>query len=365
MAFTFFTTLGLYLFLRAQNLPKLLPLSITAFVFAIYSYFPARIFIPLFCIGLSLIYFRFFLIHKKVTIITFLVLIILLFPFIQNLFSPIGFARWHQVNIFSNPPENNAVFQHIISNYFGHFSVDFLFLKGDIDMPGQFVTRHSIRGLGELYLFQLPLVAFGLFSLLKRRNKSFLILLLWLLLYPVGSMFTTDNSPQGTRSIIGVIPFQILSAIGIIYLLHIASKIKKPFYAASISVSLIIVIVSLFSYVSLYFTSYVNYSSDFWGWQYGARDIVHYFAFHETKYDNLIMAPEFNAPEIFFKFYAPNTCKKCVVGLPDTYYHPELKQLFVVTPTYLEVHPAYKFSTRKIIYYPNGLIAFRIGEIVK
>jgi len=52
----------------------------------------------------------------------------------------------------------------IIYSYLNQFSIDFLFTKGDIDFPGQFITRHSIRGIGQLYLFQLPFLVFGLLS---------------------------------------------------------------------------------------------------------------------------------------------------------------------------------------------------------
>ncbi len=268
MAFVFFTTIGLYFFLKAQLKPKFLYLSLTSFALAMYCYFPARIFIPLFGLGLFAIYFRFFLSHKKESILSFILLLILLAPFIQNLLSPVGLARWQQVNIFSNPPQKQTITTHILSNYFRHFSADFLFLKGDIDMPGQFISRHSIRGIGELYLLQLPLIVFGAIMLFKKKSKAFFALLLWLVLYPMGSIFTIDESPQATRSIIGTLPFQILSAAGVVYLLRITLGFKKYFQLAFISTSSIVLIISFANFLSNYFISYPNYSSDFWGWQY-------------------------------------------------------------------------------------------------
>ena len=306
MPFVFFTTLGLYLFLKALKIPKLLPFSIISFTLGLYSYFPARIFIPLFGIGLLLIYFRFFIQHKKETIITGVLLLFLLLPFILNFFSSADFARWEQVNIFSNPPKNETVLQHIAANYWGNFSADFLFLKGDSGMPGEFITRHSVQGMGELYLFQLPLIIFGLFYLLKRNKKFFLVILLWLILYPTGSMFTADG-PQATRTIIGVVPFQILAAAGAVYLLNFISKQKKLIYSAIVLTSIIVIIISVINYLSLYFIYYPSYSSDFWGWQYGAKEIVNYFSLHQSDYDNLIMAPQFNSPKYFLAFIPPMT----------------------------------------------------------
>lgn len=77
------------------------------------------------------------------------------------------------------------------------------------------------------------------------------------------------------------------------------------------------------------------------------------------------MAPEFNAPEIFFKFYAPNNCFKCKIGLPSNDYNPNLNQLFAVTPDYFNKNPTIKLNVQKYIYYPNNNIAFMIGSITR
>src|SRR5258708_3809680 len=227
MAFVFFTTFGLYLFIKAHNKPRLLPFAIVSFALAMYSYFPARLFIPIFGIGIFLYSFRFFLLHIKETVISTIILIVFMIPFFQNLLAPEGLARWEQVNIFTTPPVNESVFHHIATNYLDHFSLDFLFLKGDIDMPGQVISRHSVRGVGELYLFQLPLFLLGLVSLIKRRNKLVFLLFLWLLLFPVCILFIPIINPFSTRSIIVSIPFQIFSAISFLYLFSFLFKMMK------------------------------------------------------------------------------------------------------------------------------------------
>lgn len=365
MPFCLFTTLGLFFFLKAQEKPKFLYLSLASFALAMYCYFPARIFIPLFGIGLFMLYFRFFTTHKKIAAIGSLLLIFLLIPFLQNFFSPVGLERWKQVNIFSNPPQGRTITQHITTSYLRHFSFDFLFSKGDIDMPGQFISRHSVRGIGELYLFQFPLIIFGIYSLFKKDKKTLFSLLLWLAIYPVGSVLTVDESPQATRSIIGVIPFQILSAAGVLWLFQIKFKAKKLLHPALSIALAIIIIVSTFNYLSLYFTSYPLYSSGYWGWQYGPREVVSYFVENEKNYDDLYMIGEFNAPYIFFKFYAPHDCQKCKIGLPSDSFVGNRKQLFALTPDYLQKNPQLKFALEKSIYYPNGDIAFQIGLVVQ
>jgi 4-amino-4-deoxy-L-arabinose transferase-like glycosyltransferase len=366
MPYILFTVIGVYSFLKSQKRIEMLYLSIIFFALAIYCYFPARIFIPLFGLGIIIIYHRFFWHYKKESILGLFLSILLLAPLLAHLISPFGFSRWQQISIFSNPPNNETIYQHIINNYASHFSLDFLFLKGDIDMSGQFITRHSVRGIGELYLYQLPLIILGFIFLIKKRSWNPLtILFLWLIIYPTGSMFTVDRNAQATRSIIGVIPFQILSAVGFYYFFALISKFKKFLNIILIFCCLTVVFIYFINYLNLYFVKYPLYSSDFWGWQYGARDTVKYFAANEQKYDRLIIAPEFNSPEIFFKFYAPKSCLKCSVGLPDTSYNPLLKQLFAITPSYLQSHQDLKFNTLKTIYYPNQSIAFKIGEVVQ
>ncbi len=378
MPWVFFTTLGLYLFLKAQERPWILPAAMVSFALALYSYFPARIFVPLLGIGLCLIYYRFFLTHWRETLVSAAVLAICLVPFVQNLFAPGGFARWQQVSVFANPPDGQPIWQHIGLNYLSHFSIDFLFTKGDIGMVGQFVTRHSVRGMGELYLFQLPLVALGLVRLAllgRRASQSAQALALWLLLYPVGSMFTTDAAAQATRSIIGVVPWQIVSAVGLVYLFQLGSQAiqrmrVRPWLSAVASGAGVAgaatigaaIVVFFAGYLSLYFVSYDSYSSDFWGWQYGAREIVGYFVQHQDSYDDLVMAPQFNAPEIFFSFYAPGECAKCRVGLPGDTYQAGRRQLFAVTPDYTSKYSP-EFKTVRTIRYPDGGVAFLLVEI--
>jgi 4-amino-4-deoxy-L-arabinose transferase-like glycosyltransferase len=378
MPFVCFTLLGLYLFLKAQERPGVLPVAIAVFALALYSYFPARIFIPLFAIALCCLYYRFFLRHKYETLLSGIVLATLLVPFIANLLGGEGLARWQQVSVFANPPPGEPIWQHIVVNYLSHFSLDFLFTAGDIGMPGQMVLRHSVRGMGELYLFQLPLVVLGLVSVARSRSKEGLILLLWVLFYPVGSMFTTDTSVQATRSIIGVVPWQILSAIGLVFLFQLCARAASHWnlpsmdlttlqrlrgaYALAGGIAAALLLVSFVSYVSSYFVSYNTYASGFWGWQYGPRQVVAYFVQHQDSYDDMVLAPEFNAPEIFFTFYAPNDCHKCAVGLPEDSYRTDRRQLFAVTPGYAAMY-AGRDRTVATVKYPDGSTAFVLIEI--
>lgn len=129
--------------------------------------------------------------------------------------------------------------------------------------------------------------------------------------------------------------------------------------------------INLLFFIRFYFKQYPLYSSDFWGWQYGPKEIITYFIAMEKSYDDLYLNGEFNGSEIFYKFYDPlNLCNsKCKI---DTFYvhpyiiDPKRKQLFALSPDTLNKSPLKeKFLIKKTIYYPNNTIAFQIGEIVE
>ncbi len=361
MPFVLFTTLGTYFFIK-EFTQKNIILSGLFFVLAVYSYFPARIFIPGFAICLSLIYIKTLLKNWQKATLALVISFIMLFPFFLHTFSPVGMERWQSINIFQNPPEKNRIIPHIFNNYMSHFSYNFLFKKGDIDMPGQVFTLYSVRGFGELHLFQLPFIILGgIYLLWKKNYKSLAAVTSWLILYPLGSSFTIDTSALATRSIIGVIPFQILTSIGIICSISFIKNMNiKKIYIGALS---IIIFLSAYNYLFTFYTNYPSYSSSFWGWQYGPRDIIKYFVENKDQYDQLVMAPEFNAAYIFFKFYAPDDCQKCAVGLPRDQENSRVRRLFAVSPRYLIGYPKDKFITKKYLYYPDGTIAFQIGEV--
>ena len=220
-AFVFFTTIGTYFFLKARKNKNFLLLSVFLFILAIYSYFPARIFIPLFLLGLFVTFRKFLFKNIKFLFLSIFLFICFLSPLIYSMLFQSGLSRWQQVNIFTNPPHNENLFSHMINNYLRHFSPDFLFLTGASGMTNQFITRFSVNGIGELYSLQSVLIILALIYLWKKRQKQvFSILILWLLLYPVGTLFTADKIVQPTRSIIGVLPFQLLSGFGLYYLLR-------------------------------------------------------------------------------------------------------------------------------------------------
>lgn len=364
--FTFFVTLATYYWPQDKMNKDRLTLSLILFVLAIYSYFPARLFIPPYCLLLFLTNLKQGTLHWRVYLCRFILTGMFLLPLLIHTFSGIGLSRWNQVKPESFQPRK------IAQLYLSHFSHDFLFSKGDSEYPGQFITRHSVRGMGELYPFQLPLIVLSLFWIfiyLKKGHWITLSLVFWLALYPIGTIFTDVTGPQATRSIIGSIIFQLLSAAGFCFLLTTIGKVKLRWLKVSsrlilVAVIALVALTSFARYLNL-LKIYPQYSSDFWGWQYGAKPVMEYFLANRNNYDQMCLEGAFNAPNIFIKFYDPtNKCLKkcgiCGVGSFDR----DIKQLFAITEnTYKDTSGQYNYHPVKTIYYPNDKIAFYLVEI--
>lgn len=340
-------------------------LSIFFLFLAFYSYTAADVFLLPFLVGFVLIFRTYFFKYKRFSLILAALLILIISPFMYQMISSPQQSRFAEVSVFKGKTNQEAI-TAMVTTYLQSYSPEFLFFKGDAGMPGHFINRFSVKGFGELYLVALPFFLLGLWYVIRNsKKKTNQLLLLWLLLYPLGSVVAgaDGGGPFATRSIIGALVFQIITASGITYFLsQIKEKVVK--YAVIGGVTVLFVI-SCGLYIYAYFVQYPTYSEDFWGWQYGVRDIVQYFAQHQSEYDQEIMAPEFNAPDIFFKFYAPHDCQKCIVGLPQDTLNSNIKQIYAVTPEYLKQHPEFIFDMRKRLTYPNGTTAFLIGTIKK
>lgn len=352
---TFWLPFSLFLFLKSlKKFETYYPVFAVSALITFFTYYPIKIIWPILLILTFFVCFKTtkkWLTKKQFWIINLIIVFVFVFLMIPYFKDGLFLSRWKEVK------NDSLKYEDLVKGYVNHFSWNFLFKTGDIDFSGQFITRHSVRGIGELYIFQLPLIIFALIHLMMKKRKEALFLIVFLLLYPLGTVFT-DIKPQATRSIIGVIPFQILSGYGLVKIISLFKRrITKIFLVLIFSV---ILGMSLNKYLNLFY-EYPIYSSDYWGWQYGPGEIISYFKFFSKDYDELYMTGSFNAPEIFLKFYDPEgKCKNCFIGGVDRYDQSK-KQLFAFTSEEME-DIDWDFKIKKIIYYPNRDKAFSIIE---
>jgi len=355
MAFVFFTTIGLYFwheYSKKNSKYHIILLAVISFALALYSYFPARIFIPPLILFL-LVSYRNQLINRRGLIALLLLGSLALPMIIHSLWGP-GMTRWEQVS-------GDLKFNKFIENYIQHYSIDYLFLKGDIGFPSQFITRHSIKGIGELYSFQLPFLIIGLFYLFRQIKKNTSRILLFLFLtYPIADSLTSVSSPQATRSIIGLLPLSIITALGIINFL----KLYKGKLMMIAALFIILAMTNSFGNFLQKLDKYPQYSSDYWGWQSGPKQIIAYFIEHQSEYDQFFLSPDFNSPYIFYKFYDPQSnCLNCQVGGIDVY-SSEKKQLFAIRNENLNFweEKGFRLDIIEQFIFPNGEPSFALAQ---
>lgn len=297
---------------------------------------------------------------KSFWIVSFLSIAIVIGLVLPHVYDGNFFKRWDQV-----PHETDK--NKLSQSYINHFSFDFLFTKGDADFFGQDVKRHSIIGMGELHYFQLPFILIGILYVLfsKKVRSKYKFFLFFLIIYPIGTIFT-QLEPQATRSILGVIPFTILTSVGFIETLNVLKNPHSRYIFRLLCVALVFVSIYL---VTIHLKAAPLRSADYWGWQYGYRPVMEYFIQREQDYDNLLITHRFNSGEELLSFYRVNLpCNKCSVTNNPVTIDTSKKQLFALRNEDIqEVHSLYPnllFRTHKQILLPNGSTELFIGEFI-
>ena len=153
----FFIILGVTLFVLAikKKSSWFLYASFISLAFGFYTYYPSYLVIPLTLGLIIIIYLKEFIAFRKHSLLALLTFFLVSIPLIIGFYDGRALTRWKggNVSILSEYKTPKEVVRKLSYSYILNFSPIFLFTKGDIDFPGQFVTRHSVRGMGMLYWF--------------------------------------------------------------------------------------------------------------------------------------------------------------------------------------------------------------------
>lgn len=299
------------LFINREFNKKFIFVSAALLALTLFSYHTTRIFSPLFLIGLLIIY-KDQIKNKTVYIFTILFLILSVFILInpfsrsrgnvlflidQSAINKIEEAR-NNSNFPSGPTKllyNRATYfvKKFSQNYTSYFSPKFLFFNGGTQY------QFSIPKTGLVYPILLPFFYIGLVLLIKRSwsDRNYQMLLLWLIISPIPASLTNETYAVIRATTMLPIP-EILSSIGFFYLLD---KLNEKYKLFTTIIYIIIVLLSLENYLTIYFTEYrKDYS---WSWQYGYKEVVNYADTNYDKYDNIIVTKKYGEPHEYFLFY--------------------------------------------------------------
>lgn len=317
---TFFLVSGVWLFLVGiQDKKFYLPFSIFPFALAMYTFNTSRIVAPLLGIMLILGCRREILKIKKQLIGAVILGAIVFLPLAQFFLSPQSKLRFHEVNIFSDigvikrineeiANDQNAAWSKILHNrrfafsvefvkhYLDNFNPAFLFTKGDGN------PKFSTQDVGQLYLWDLPFLVFGILLLFRKRPGFWWLIPAWLLIavIPAG---TARETPHALRVEATLPTWQILVAVGFVGFWDWFKKIEfQRFLKISVHSFLFAFLIFNFIY---YFHGYLfHYPREFSGeWQYGYKEAIAYAQGTQGSYNKVLFTEKLGRPYIYLLFY--------------------------------------------------------------
>lgn len=320
-----FNVFSILFFVYGLKRPMALLLSALCMALAIYVYQSEKVFTPLLFILLVCIFRSELLkLPKKYLVTAVFVGLLAIIPMVhyivtntQSLTRARGvsvFSADHQflgdyakrniVNIEKNDLagkifDNRRVLyaKFVIANYLSHFNLYWLFISGD-------EARHHAPEMGLLYLWELPFLFIGIYTLIfskvDRRIKY--LIFGWFLITPVPAAFTT-GVPHAVRTLNFLPTFQIFTAFGL-WQFFVWMRSRHLLYKLIFVSGLFGLSVFNFTYyLNQYFVQQNFYHSE--AWQYGYEELIQYVKSVEKNYDKVVVSnePHLDQSYMFFLFY--------------------------------------------------------------
>ncbi len=376
MVALFFVILGFALIifnLRNRSL-KFLLAGTLSLLLSFFIYPAPRVFVPLFYLVLLIFFLRTWykssLKYKLSVIGSFLFLavssVILVF-FISG-----GTSRFDQVSIFTFPETSlvkaeqiredgvmgvsipttrlfhNKVVNYSLtfaSNYFQYFTGDFLFIKGGLPL----LLR--VPNMGLVYIVELPFILWGVINLVKSKNKFSKIALLWLLVAPVVSAITVDDSPNVRRALVMFPAVEMIAAYGFLIFLENYRENKK------IIVSLIFALFLVFNFAYFMHQYFIHAQiNKNWYRNVGFKEMVMDVKASLANYDKVIVTKAESGVGIitlFYMQYDPATYQK--EGSHQDKAYTGFGKFFFTNAFCPSAQPDPKYpKAKKIIYVDDG-----------
>jgi len=344
-----FIMLGSIYYLKKKSL-----LSALFLCLSFYTYSTAIVFVPLLVLGFCLYLKQF----PSVKYIIFSIL--LLVPFLGNVFSGAAGSRYQLLSIFDNPAvikesidlrnssasSNEFIFHNrylatgefFLKNYLRAFSTDFLFDRGDPTI------RHSFIISGELLPIIAPFILIGLAVLIYEKQFFWLY---WLAISPIPSALTIDGGYHATRLFVLLVPLCVATAYGYWHLL----KNAKIYW----HILVFFFILSNFIYLAHFYV--IHYPKISWRWWH----VGYAQALTELKQ----LSPDYT------KIYINNTYEPALIRfLFYTQYDPHLFQnQFTLDQPHPNVAPDYNgfLLGEKYIFgtFSDNINKFNLGSFLQ
>lgn len=274
---------------------------------SLYTYAPAKLFVPLFTAGFVLLFRHPLRARWRETLLAAVLLLVAaapvaIFDLAHRDLAGSYFEHTTLLGGAGSPWEKARLFA---DNYRAFFSPEFLF-RASTDR----VIRHRVGDHGELYPFMAPLLVLGVLAALLRRDRALLLPLLWLALYPVAAALMNEI-PSASRGFIGAAAFCLVAALGAGAVLRLAAlagdrrRVAWALRTALLAALLAALIPAARAYWRLYSEVYPLYSAkEYTGFQFGHRRVLEVFRERYDDFDlDLLTTRRSNQPDVFLRFY--------------------------------------------------------------
>src|SRR5260221_1658298 len=321
--FIFFLTL----FVRKKYIS-----SFFFFALSFASYQSEKVFLPLVFVSLVIIYKDDLLRARKKVFLGFIIMLIILIPFIKISLSPQALIRFKATSAFQDTSlyqqsANQLLIdkmQHnyislfmdnrrlipvkiFLDNYISHFNPQWLFSSvGREDFKVPYV--------GLLYLWEFPCILIGMVYAIRAKfpKSTKLTILTWTIASFVPGALTTGASHALRSYTLLPVP-QILTALGLIAGFVFLQKFLKQ---KSIFIALLLVVVVAMSIKNFYFSYFYLFPKQLSEpYQYALSQAIKYVQIHKNEYHQIIISNQDNLYQsymfyLFFTRYNPVTYQK-------------------------------------------------------
>src|SRR3989339_288445 len=201
-----FFLLSLWTWARGRENQRWFLISAAFWGLTLYTYNPAKLIVPIFFLMLIIWDLKSLIKKPMVVVSCLLIFTVISIPMGWHIKSGKGLIRFNQVSVFNGQADSSAVIQRMATNYARHYSLDFLFFRGEPDLP----SRHFSTVIKPLLIVTLPFWLLGIRRLLLRKKR---IVWLWVAIYPLSGVLISDIGTY--RAMIGLPLMVIITAIGI------------------------------------------------------------------------------------------------------------------------------------------------------
>jgi len=321
---------GTWLFLNSlKEKGKFFWLVAFLFGLSLFTYHSERLFVPLFILGLGVIFQKkiFQKEKRKNLLLAILIWIIFFVPFIVFMFGPEGGTRatnvfisrdveiryylheaGEKLNLWQKIFDNNflQIVNFWVKRYFEYFDFPYLFFNG------MSLSIADAPGVGLFHLFELPFLILGAWEIFLKRKflsrEMFTLLSFWIALGPLAASLA-NNKLHPLRSLTLIPSIHLIVATGIFIFwekVKVLASLKK---LVLIIAGLLVVVISLIFYLDLYHFHYpINFSEY---WSYGMKEAALYAWSHQKEYEKIVIDPSFgtqgpftvSTPHLYVYFY--------------------------------------------------------------